>query len=127
MSAQVAGDRDDEASRWRPRDGATALEVRARIPARFAQALEKALEDDQPVQATSEDQRFRLTLTGFAGESDTRGPLGLFRLREDQAGLRPGDMVPLVVLRPGVVQTLAKFWLQEFLNNSNNNYYNNNI
>ena len=34
MSAQVAGDRDDEASRWRPRDGATALEVRARAPAR---------------------------------------------------------------------------------------------
>lgn len=84
-----------------------ALEVRARIPARFAQALETALEDDQPVQATSEDQRFRLTLTGFAGESDPRGPLGLFRLREDQAGLRPGDMVPLVVLRPAVDSVVA--------------------
>lgn len=50
-----------------------ALEVRARIPARFAQALEKSLEGGQPVQATSEDQRYRLALTGFAGESDPRG------------------------------------------------------
>lgn len=77
-----------------------AVEVRARIPARFAPALEAELADGRTVEATAEDRSGRLLLKGFAGESDPRGPLGIFRLRDGQAGLRPGDMVPLVVFRP---------------------------
>lgn len=78
------------------------LEVRARIPTRFARALDAELAAGRPVEATSEDQVHRLTLSRFAGESDARGPLGIFRLQAeaDQPGLRPGDMVPLVVFRP---------------------------
>lgn len=77
-----------------------ALEVRARIPSTFARALESELARGHEVKAVSEDRRLQLTLERFAGESDPRGPLGIFRVTDDAPGLRPGDMEPLVVFRP---------------------------
>lgn len=76
------------------------LEIRARIPSPFARELEAELSRGRSVEAVSEDRRFRFQLARFAGESDPRGPLGIFRLQEDTSGLRPGDMVPLVVFQP---------------------------
>lgn len=78
------------------------LEVRARIPSPFAQALETEMNRGRPVTAVSGNGRYRLRLDRFAGESDPRGPLGIFRLREGSPALRPGDMVPLVVFQPPV-------------------------
>ena len=75
---------------------------RARIPSPFAQALETEMNRGRPVTAVSGNGRYRLQLDRFAGESDPRGPLGIFRLREGSPALRPGDMVPLVVFRPPV-------------------------
>lgn len=77
-----------------------ALDVRARIPSAFALDLESELARGREVVAVSEDRRFHLTLSRFAGESDSRGPVGIFRIRQGSTGLRPGDMVPLVVFRP---------------------------
>lgn len=76
------------------------LEIRARIPSRFARALETELARGRPVEADSEDGRYQLRLVRFAGESDPRGPLGIFRVTGGPPGLRPGDMMPLVVFRP---------------------------
>ncbi|MFW5825168.1 MAG: efflux RND transporter periplasmic adaptor subunit, partial [Marinobacter sp.] len=88
---------------YRPGD----LEVRARIPGRYAGALESELAGGQQVEALSEDRTRRLRLERFAGESDPRGPLGIFAPRDSQPGLRPGDMVPLVVLRPPLDSVVA--------------------
>ena len=84
-----------------------ALEVRARIPSAFARDLESELARGREVAAVSEDGRFRLTLARFAGESDPRGPLGIFRVADDTPGLRPGDLMPLVVFRPPVDDVIA--------------------
>lgn len=78
-----------------------ALDVRARIPADFARTLEAELGRGRSVEAMSEDGGHRFQLVRFAGESDPRGPLGIFRLQDrGSSWLRPGDMVPLVVFRP---------------------------
>ena len=84
-----------------------AVEVRARIPTPFARALEEELARGKAVEAVSEDRRYRFRLVRFAGESDPRGPLGIFRLQEDAPGLRPGDLVPLVVFRPPLDHVIA--------------------
>ena len=84
-----------------------ALEVRARIPSSFARDLEAGLAGGQSVEAVSEDGQYRFRLARFAGESDPRGPLGIFRLQDVTAGLRPGDMVPLVVFRPPLEEVVA--------------------
>lgn len=84
-----------------------ALEIRARIPSSFARDLEAELDRDRTVEAISEDRRFRFRLVRFAGESDPRGPLGIFRLQGGTSGLRPGDMVPVVVFRPPQKEVVA--------------------
>lgn len=84
-----------------------AVEIRARIPSPFARDLEAALAAGESVEAVLEDGRNRFRLVRFAGESDPRGPLGIFRLQDDTASLRPGDMVPLVVFRPRLEDVIA--------------------
>ncbi|SFR62481.1 Barrel-sandwich domain of CusB or HlyD membrane-fusion [Marinobacter daqiaonensis] len=76
------------------------LEVRARVPSRFASGLEMAMTEGSGVEAISEDGRIHLELVRFAGESDPRGPEGIFRIKQGGTLLRPGAMLPLVVFRP---------------------------
>ncbi|MFC4259800.1 efflux RND transporter periplasmic adaptor subunit [Marinobacter lacisalsi] len=84
-----------------------AMEIRARIPSAFARDLDAELDRGRAVEAVSEDRRYQFRLVRFAGESDPRGPLGIFRLQGDSSGLRPGELVPLVVFRPPLENVVA--------------------
>ena len=82
-----------------------ALEVRARLPARYQQEIEARLAEGKTLMAVDKASGQRFRLERLAGESD---PLGIEAIFAVEAGeLRPGSMVTLQLARPAVSNALA--------------------
>nr|WP_242467614.1 biotin/lipoyl-binding protein [Thiocapsa imhoffii] len=77
------------------------LEIRARIPAPFQDELTAALraEETLPAQALIGDRTLMLELTRLAGEASASGIDGFFRIIDDPASLRAGQMLSLRLQR----------------------------
>ncbi|MDW7746449.1 efflux RND transporter periplasmic adaptor subunit [Halomonas sp.] len=82
------------------------LELRARIPQRHQAELLDALAGNERLEATGEGGA-RFALVGLAGESDPAGTEAIFRLEAGGAGLRPGSLLAVSLVRPPVPDSVA--------------------
>ncbi|MFY0990326.1 efflux RND transporter periplasmic adaptor subunit [Halomonas sp. C05BenzN] len=82
------------------------LELRARLPRRYQRELLAALDAGQRLEAR-DDNGNRFTLVGLAGEGDPSGTEAILRLAGEAGDLRPGSLVPIVLERPAVGESLA--------------------
>ncbi|CAM3413269.1 efflux RND transporter periplasmic adaptor subunit [Halomonas lysinitropha] len=81
------------------------LELRARIPGRYQAELRHALAEERRLEATG-DEDARFVLVGLAGESDPAGIEAIFRLEAGGAGLRPGSLLAVSLVRPAIPGSL---------------------
>ena len=87
------------------------LELRATVPDRYHAELQSALAAGTDLEAVSEEGQHRFALTGFAGTSNPAGIDAILSLRQSSTGgdhgLRPGGLLPVMLQRPGVQNSVA--------------------
>jgi len=82
------------------------LEIRARLPARFQQEIQTALQQQQTLMARS-DQGLEMQLVRLAGEADPGGIDVYFRPQSGAQSLRPGNLLKLELARPALQDVVA--------------------
>ncbi|RDB43830.1 biotin/lipoyl-binding protein [Halomonas sp. DQ26W] len=87
-----------------PREG---LELHARVPRRYLAELGESLEQDEPLIAEAVEGVQRFRLQRLAGESNPGGTEAILVLAGSASGLRPGTLLPVLLQRPAVAETLA--------------------
>ncbi len=98
---QVAeGDRVSQSARLLSVYPDQGLELRARVPNVFRQELLDALDSGAELQAATEDDLHRFSLSRFAGTSDPAGTEAILILKGGAGGLRPGGLLPVTLERP---------------------------
>jgi multidrug efflux pump subunit AcrA (membrane-fusion protein) len=88
------------------------LELRATVPDRYRPELLSAMDKGNRLEAESSDGAHRFALIRFAGTSDPSGTEAIFSMQvpdtgRNDHGLRPGGLLPVMLQRPAVENSVA--------------------
>lgn len=87
----------------------SSLELRAKLPAKTRLNIQQALAENQSIQAwyRAQGEQTALPLVRLGGEATTSGLDGFFKVPAELSGLRPGDVLEIVLEMPTQQQGFA--------------------